>query len=96
LDEFINTLVWSLKRTWQPEGCTAAQVLDSIDTRGAALFEQSSAAVAYLWADSARRAEFISACARENLELIVVNGMPVFPAILLTSTQANGTVTINT
>jgi hypothetical protein len=94
LDEFINTLVWSLKRTWQPEGCTTAQVLAAMDTRGAALFEQSAAAVAYLWADDARRAEFIAACEREGLELNIVEGLPVFPARQDTTSHDDGTVTL--
>lgn len=95
LDEFINTLVWSLKRTWQPEGCTTAQVLSAMDTRGAVLFEQSADAVAYLWADDARRAEFIAACEREGLELTIVEGLPVFPARQATTSHADGTVTLN-
>jgi len=94
LEEFIATLVWSLKRTWQPEGCTAAQVLAAMDTRGAALFDQSAAAVAYLWADDARRAEFIAACEREGLELSIVDGLPFFPALQATTSHTNGTVTI--
>lgn len=94
LDEFIAALVWSLKRTWQPDGCTAAQVLAAMDTRGGALFDQSAAAVAYLWADTARRAEFIAACEREGLELTIMDGLPVFPARLTTTTQPDGTVTI--
>jgi hypothetical protein len=95
LEEFIAALVWSLKRTWQPEGCTAAQVLSAMDTRGGALFEQSAAAVAYLWADNARRAEFIAACEREGLELNVVDGLPVFPARQDTTSHDDGTVTLN-
>jgi hypothetical protein len=94
LDQFNTALVWSLKRTWQPEGCTPAQVLSAMDTKGNALFEQSSAAVAYLWADSARRAEFIKACESEGLELTIVDGLPVFPARLDTTSHADGTVTI--
>jgi hypothetical protein len=94
LEEFIAALVWSLKRTWQPEGCTAAQVLSAMDTRGAALFEQSAAAVAYLWADDARRAEFIAACEREALQLDIVDGLPVFPSRLATTSHADGTVTL--
>jgi len=94
LEEFIAALVWSLKRTWQPEGCTTAQVLAAMDTRGAALFEQSAAAVAYLWADDARRAEFIAACEREGLELTIVEGLPVFPARQATTSHEDGTVTL--
>jgi hypothetical protein len=94
LEEFITALVWSLKRTWEPEGCTTAQVLAAMDTRGAALFEQSAAAVAYLWADDARRAEFIAACEREGLELNIVEGLPVFPARQDTTSHDDGTVTL--
>lgn len=94
LEEFVAALVWSLKRTWQPEGCTTAQVLAAMDTRGAALFEQSAAAVAYLWADDARRAEFVAACEREGLELTIVDGLPVFPARQDTTSHADGTVTL--
>ena len=94
LEEFIAALVWSLKRTWQPEGCTAAQVLAAMDTRGAVLFEQSAAAVAYLWPDAARRAEFIAACEREGLELTIVEGLPVFPARQATTSHEDGTVTL--
>lgn len=95
LDAFIQALVWSLKRTWQPEGCTPAQVLAAMDTRGAALFAQSAAAVGYLWSDDARRAEFIAACAAQGLELQIVNGLPVFPARQATTSNLDGTVTIN-
>ena len=94
LEEFIAALVWSLKRTWQPEGCTTAQVLAAMETRGAALFEQSAAAVSYLWADDARRAEFIQACEREGLELNIVEGLPVFPARQDTTSHDDGTVTL--
>lgn len=95
LDEFIAALVWSLDRTWQPDGCTPAQVLAAMDARGAALFAQSAAAVPYLWADEARRAEFVAACEAQGLELQIVNGLPVFPARQATTSHSDGTVTIN-
>ena len=94
LYEFIQALVWSLKRTWQPTGCTPEEVLSAMGTRGAALFTQSAAAVGYLWADTARRAEFIAACEAQGLEVAIVEGLPVFPARQATTSNPDGTVTL--
>jgi len=94
LAAFIQALVWSLKKTWQPEGCTPQEVLAAMDTRGAALFAQSADAVAYLWADDARRTEFLAECAGQGLELTIVEGLPVFPARQATTSNPDGTVTL--
>jgi len=91
---FIAALVWSLKRTWEPSGCTPQEVLAAMDTRGAALFAQSADAVAYLWADEARRTEFLAECEAQGLELTIVEGLPVFPARQATTSNPDGTVTL--
>jgi hypothetical protein len=94
LAEFTSSLAWSLARTWQPDGCTPQQVIAAMGINGGALFAQSAAAVAYLWADADRRAEFLVACQAHNLEVQVVEGLPVFPARQATTTSPDGTVTL--
>lgn len=96
LVQFADTIARGLANTWQPQGTTPAHILAAMGTRAKTFFDESAAAINYLWISAARRNVFLSSCAQHGVQCSVApDGLPVFAQRLAATTHADGTVTLN-
>lgn len=86
----------SMAAMWKPTRYTTAEALAALGTNAAAVFEQHSAVVGYLWSDAARRQAFITACQRHGVSVSTgENGAPFFADMKAYTVNQDGSITLN-